>query len=259
MRINISALNRYLECPRKWWYEYVLGRGRASRSQALMDGILWHQVVSGEVELPEDAPPWMKPAFEAWLEWKEKHSDIAILDTEVTLEAPLGPHTLFGRLDALVEWEGKLWHLQHKTMAKSRPLDVLIRTQKRSFHEHAYKHLVIAHTTPGLEKYPDWVPEWGRLPYGGTILVVCKKITTALPIHVEYLTINGGHEEAMLELQSIINSMACVIVPTEHPIQNRNSCAGPYLNSLCWAIDACDGIRSIDSYDEIDPLEGYKS
>ena len=199
MRINISALNRYLECPRKWYYEYILGRGRASRSQALLDGILWHEVVSGEGELPEDAPPWMKPAFEAWLEWREKHSDIVILATELPLEAPLGPHTLFGRLDALVTWEGKVWHLQHKTMAKSRPLDVLVRTQKRSFHEHAYKHLVEYNKPVRVPERVDGV--YPAAPYGGTILVVCKKITTALPIHVEYLTINGGHEEAMVRVK----------------------------------------------------------
>lgn len=260
MRINISALNRYLECPRKWYYEYILGRGRASRSQALLDGILWHQVVSGEVELPGDAPPWMKPAFEAWLEWKEKHSDITILGTELPLEAPLGPHTLFGRLDALVDWEGKLWHMQHKTMAKSRPLDVLIRTQKRSFHEHAYKHL-ITHTILKDGRLPTVTGAHVDRPYGGTILVVCKKITTALPIHVEYLTINGGHEEAMTEVLTVVSRMAWDKAEARRfsPFQNRNSCAGPYLNSLCWAIDACDRLRPIDSYDEIDPLEGYKT
>ena len=258
MRINISALNKYLECPRKWWYEYVLGRGRTSRSQALADGILWHQIVSGEVDLPGDAPPWMKPAYEAWEDWQETHSDVLILCREMTLEAPLGPHTLFGRLDALVEWEGKLWHLQHKTMAKSRPLDVLIRTQKRSFHEHAYAHLV-KHNKPvrASERVNGVYP---AIPYGGTILVVCKKITTALPIHVEYLTINGGHDEAMREMLTIIDRMTWDRAEGQKflPFQNRNSCAGPYLNSLCWAIDACDGLRSIDSYDEIDPLEGYK-
>ena len=262
MRINISALNRYLECPRKWWYEYILGRGRASRSQALLDGILWHQIVSGEAELPEDAPPWMPDAYDAWLEWEAAHPDIKILDTEVTLEAPLGPHTLFGRLDALVTWEGKAWHLQHKTMAKSRPLDVLVRTQKRSFHEHAYKHLVEYNKPVRAPERVDGV--YPPVPYGGTILVVCKKITTALPIHVEYLTNNGGHEEAMVDIEQLASMMASETGdwgdnPILFPIQNRNSCAGPYLNSLCWAIDACDGIRRIDTYDEIDPLEGYKT
>lgn len=264
MKANISSINDYLLCPRKWYYRHILGRGEESRSPALSDGKLWHAVCAGEVEMPLDAPDWMQRAHDELGGWMAKHPDVEILGNEITLESPLSHHFIFGRLDRLVRWNGKLWHWQHKTLAAGVPAAVFTRMQARAFHEHAYKHLVLRH-------YPDE-------PYGGTILSMARKFTQnpkkgepKNPFSVEYLSLPDSGP-LLRDMVRVLDDMArygpppssggsklTIVSNAIWPPQNPNACGGAFRNSLCEYIDVCDLRRSINEMDEVDPLEGYKN
>jgi len=263
MRVNISALETYLECPRKWYYTYILGKGVPHSGDChcgMCDGTRWHQLVSGEKTLDEipSPPRWMSDGLKAWEAWQAKRPEISFLAHELVLEAPLGQHTIFGRLDALVEWNNQLWHLQHKSLRGSVPWDVYTRVVRRSFHEHAYQHLItsaLAGTSPARQtvQLPANIHDYH---YAGTILVVCRKVNTAFPILTEFLSVSN-HDDALEDLKELIEQVE-EAYGNGRLIQNRKSCAGMFQNKLCPFIDVCERQRSIDSMPDLDPLEAYK-
>lgn len=269
MRTNISAVMLFQECPRKWYYKYILGRGEEKASDALSDGKLWHAVCAGEIPLPPDAPDWMGRAHEELEAWVAAHPDVEILGNEIPLERALGRHFIFGRLDRLVRWNGKLWHWQHKTLSGTVPIPVYTRMVARSYHEHAYKYLV------GAQRNGE---TFATAPYGGTILAIARKVTQnprrgepKNPLVVEYLSLPDSGP-MLKDLISVIDLMDRYAPPPSsaggtgipltlssalQPPQNPGACGGAFRNSLCEYIDVCDMRRSITTMGTIDPLEGY--
>lgn len=254
MKTNISAVQTYLECPRMWYHKYILKRGIETDSEALRLGILWHQICAGEREIELSDPEWMHSALTEFDLWKLDHPEVKFLGVEVEMEAKLGEHTLIGRLDSLIEWNGKLWHGQHKSTAATTNIPIFSKLISRSFHEHGYRLMV-------EQKY-------GK-PYGGTILFIAKKLTDKAlsegksPFMVEYLPIPPS--SALLEsLTQILGLMAIVLEDAEDqkfgrlPPQNPDSCGGRFKNHLCEYIDVCEGKMKIEEMGEIDPLKGYK-
>jgi hypothetical protein len=297
MRANISQLLLYMECPRKWYFKYILKRGFESTSKALEDGLAWHDLMeaapSSDLAIREEDPLWMKAGYDAWLVWKEKakKDGFEFLAKELELEAPLGPHTIFGRLDALVRWNGRLWHLQHKTLSPSVPIPTYQRLVARSWHEHAYQHLIgrAVHVMVSDLAYSEE-------PYGGTLLVICRKLSDkSISKRMEELAEAGNpfagvhmgmdrsnmwdgntsnldisylplpqHEDTMNDLWSLmshIEESGALIggsASQAWPIGNSSMCAGYYRNSLCPYIDVCDGHGSILDMPSINPFSGYK-
>jgi len=265
MKANISQLNLYMECPRKWYFKYVLKKGIESSSQALLDGLDWHDLMesnpSSDLSIREGDPLWMKAGYDSWLAWKEqaKRDGFEFLGKEIELEAPLGPYTLFGRLDALVKWNGLLWHLQHKTVAPTKPISTYQRYVAKSWHEHGYQHLIENASKDG-EKF-------ATSPYGGCLLVICRKLADKTMkgysdaglsnLVVSYLSL-PDHIRTMRDIEDVVGRMEYLdLRNTTFPPGNPNMCAGFYGNSLCQYIDVCDGHGSIEDFPSIDPLKGY--
>lgn len=252
--LNISALNLYLTCPRKWYNAYVLERGSGAVSKALEDGRRWHTIMETG-EAPADTEPrWMHSGVAAWRTWLEEHPDVHILARELELERPLSPECrLIGRIDALVEWNGSTWALQHKTKAVARPLALFQRLQARSYHEHAYRHLLEAQDRP---------------PYAGCLLVTCNKLSDAnsinrSPLSIEFLALGGDHQRAMSDIEGIARNMQSWLpdpaIFRGFPPQNPQACDGYFHNSPCEYLEVCDGHALITALGTIDPLEGYKT
>ncbi len=258
MKTNISAIQAYLECPRLWYYKYIEKRGIETDSEALRLGTIWHQICAEERDIELSDPEWMHSALTEFDLWKEEHPEVKFLGVEVEMSCQLGSHTLIGRLDSLIEWNGKLWHGQHKTTAATTNIPIFSKLISRSFHEHGYRRMV-------EDKY-------GK-PYGGTILFIAKKLTDKAlsegksPFSVEYLPIHG---DLTHDIKRIIDRMAADSVvpnvfsdPGEEsnwglPYQNPDSCGGRFKNHLCDYIDVCEGRMKLETMGEIDPLKGYK-
>jgi len=268
VRVNVSAVQTYLECPRKWYYKYVRERGIDEDSEALRLGILWHKVAAGDMEVPLDAPEWMHRAKEDFDTWLADHSDVEVLAKETKLETQLGGHTIFGTPDCVLRWNGMLWHGQHKTISPQTPLDVYKRMVGRSYHEHIYKKMILETYAPcpmdvGIPAAPA--------PYGGTILMLAIKFTYGprskphgSPFAVEYLGIRDN-AEILGSLSRVIDQMEASPGWPPHlvngleqlPPQNPDACGGRNKNKLCVYVDTCDGRTPIERMPHFDPLARY--
>jgi len=259
MRTNISAIQTYLECPRMWYHKYILKRGIETDSEALRLGTTWHQICASERDIELSDPEWMHAALTEFDLWKEDHPEVKFLGVEVEMSCQLGIHTLIGRLDSLIEWNGKFWHGQHKTTAATTNIPIFSKLISRSFHEHGYRKMIEAE---------------GGKPYGGTILFIAKKLTDKAlsegksPFSVEYLPIHGDlTNDLAIHINNMEYALHCIAKYEAEddkwaewlPPQNPDSCGGRFKNHLCDYIDVCEGKMKIEAMGSIDPLKGYKS
>lgn len=267
--ISISDLRTWITCPAK--LRYAQERVPISISPSLDLGTVFHSHMErrwqkalgrpvGPITLPqtpESTLEWQKlePHATAW----KPPSGWAIRDVELPLRGPLArwdgrkpDHDLVGRLDALIEWNQKLWSLQYKTCGSSVPLDNLAASVRMSFHEAAYQHLV--ETT----RWPLGAP------FGGTILLTAKKLSQKSltagqnPIALHYLTRTPAEQKILLtDLSKALDSME-----TSQPFKNWESCFGPFKNSKCPFFPVCHEGISLHSplymptpnrYPDLDP------
>lgn len=255
MLISVSQIKRYMECPAKAHYEYTLHRGGLRKSEALELGSLVHiffdAVLSGkvwEVEIEEalaalepiqsvelsEAFDILRPALELW----KPQDDWRVVSVEQELQIPCGSHTLVGRLDGIVEWNGGYWHLQHKTLGATVPVGVYCEQQRTDWHESVYHRMA---------------ESAGYRPFLGTILNIVRKLSAkavvANPassiVPPQYLPrTTEDVDGALSDLEQTINDIAD---PTRRIVKNRCACAGPYRNSLCEFKPVCDGDDTLDS------------
>lgn len=271
---EVSQIRLYLECPQKWGYVYLDNRV-GPPSVALTTGALWHNAMERRLggEEPDAAftaalsestaqvkhltDPTalynsgkaagefcnLHPAFMLW----QPKPDWEILHIEKEFSAPLpyaSPTRLRGRVDCLVKWNGFYWHLQHKTLAPSRPLRAFIRYMERDWHECAYQWLLEQH---------------GYQPYGGTLLNIVRKLSKAklaenpaAALHIEYIVrppylVTKAIEDIdatvqRMQLERVLHAAAMAQKGFSVTLlQNRSMCGGIYGNSLCPYIDVCNG------------------
>lgn len=261
MKINISNLRTYLECPTKAFYEHTLRRGPITKSLALELGSLWHSMMEtrlkgdsikaveagaqlavaciSESDLREKLDKGLTAILPAFREWQQP-DDWKIIAVEKELEAPLGPdHTLQGRLDALVYWNGSYWHLQHKTVSASTPLALYYAYMERDWHECAYQYLAERN---------------GYTPYAGTILNTVRKLSAKrmaenpkAALAIQYIPRDNRQvSKAIWDITTIAERIDDDNVSTtEDIIQNRSACMGRYGNSPCPYLQVCNNIISI--------------
>lgn len=267
MKINVSAVLDYLECPSKWFLRYVCCRSPRGEGKAIRFGNRWHSICEHDRMSydPRDEPhERLLLRLGRWeLQRTLRHWDIEILEREITLEGflPDSEHMLMGRLDALVRWNEQTWHLQYKTMAQSKDVHFFQRIVARSYHEHAYRHLAIVN---------------GYTDYAGTILVGLRKLSraaikrgekliTIMPIAIPY------RPGAICELAAAASAMDDQQRKATSPMhtfeeylplvpQNPMACDGYFHGpaTACPYLDICDGLAYPDSLPHVDPLDRYK-
>ena len=247
-------------------YEYTLHRGGLRKPDALevgalvhiaLDAILreamWEPIVEEAlaelepvraVELSELVDE-LRPAIAAW----KKPEDWRVIGSEMELSVPCGPHTIVGRLDAVVEWNGSFWNLQHKTLGASVPVAVYCEQQRTDWHESVYHRMA---------------ERASFVPFAGTILNIVRKLSAkriaefpndAL-IPPQYLPRSDADvDEAFQDLQQLIDDIATQGDGGRRVVKCRSSCAGPFRNSLCVYKPVCDGddVISSENYMDLEP------
>jgi hypothetical protein len=216
---------------------YLRTKSKDSGLDAARDYLL---TIVMDPRYPKIASGWsaIEPAFLAWT-WPDEWELLAV---EQLVEHRFGsPYELIiqGRLDGLVRWAGQYWHLQHKTLTPSTPVSVYHAYIQRDWHECWYEFAC---------------REAGYLPYGGTILNLCRKLSAktikenpSIALSVQYIPRPFEVvKKAMLDLELLGQQLT---VDKDFPgaiIQNRAMCAGRFGNSLCPYLDVCNGIASLD-------------
>lgn len=239
MLLSISDLKNWMLCPAYASYQLFSKRVPASRSTALELGVLAHkgvEVVLGgedtldsllELSSEDTKAQWekLKPTVMAWrppVAW-----EILAVEKEVRVEVGHGI-TLVGRPDIVIRWNGLLWHVQIKTLARSVPIDVYAELIRTDWHEMFYQHAI-------EEKYGERV--------GGTILLIIRK-TTQPQVIVQYLTRDPLLvESAMDDIVRTAHSIVDYRGSEFGPIKNRSACAGAFRNSLCPYKKVCDSMN----------------
>lgn len=267
LKVNVSWIKTHRICPRKSHYENVLHRvPEGDKPSALDAGTLFHKAMDalyhpsemgesytisnideefgrmlseGEVGI-EGYDEWtetLRPMVQAWT----PPSDWTFISTEQQFELTL-PNGINcqGTIDAAVEWNGKLWHLQYKTTHSSTKPEVYAELQRTDWHECVYHRM--------LEKsFPDHI-------VGGTILVLVKKLSAkrladsplaGLTIH--YLDRSDEVvANALVDMAVETNSIIQEIKGVRHIMHDPQQCGGPYKNKLCPYREVCFGTEDIN-------------
>lgn len=148
-----TKMNTYLECPRKFFYEYILGWRPTGANNHLVFGKAWHEALEHlyvygiesvhieaafdkfmqayRKEIPEanDSMYWPKTpdnAFTALCEYVRKNikdwSKYKVLYTEIAFCAPISKeHVMYGRKDAIIQdmQTNLIITLEHKTGSRA--------------------------------------------------------------------------------------------------------------------------------------------
>ena len=265
MKVSISDVKDYMMCQRYARYKHVQQRSSLKRAgDALIVGTAWHKVMevyfatkdkeAASAELERQVQDMLDNGRGTAAEslsrlgvWKDQWTipeDWEICSVEHVLEAPIGKHTLQGRLDAIVKWNGLYWHVQHKTVDQSRPLTAYWQKMERDWHENAYTYLAEAN---------DY------RPYGGTLLLVArkyrKKDSEDLPvISHSFLTRTPEMiDDVVHDLNVVLDEWDAR--PFENFVQNRDACFGAFGNSPCVYLGVCNGMQSLDDETLFMPTE----
>jgi hypothetical protein len=308
--LNVSRVQDHLKCQVFEHLKWRLKRQKRSVSVPLVLGQAWHAAAAVVLEARALGPPVdLTKAYEAGMAVIEsvdrsamREEDEHDLDQGAALlldrlllylpgqipddwkvlivEEPIEGHLqvepsypalhLRGRPDALVVWNGKLWHLQHKTAALSVSWPLFERGIQRSWHENAYLALLTGrHDLLERAAVLAGVPS---IPIGGTLLLGVKKaakLSKENPeacFHKAYLgVIPHAMKQAVISLQVLGHSInqRDVLFANDVPfpiLENRASCLGTFNNMPCPYLDVCDGKASLNDdvlFATVDPLEAY--
>lgn len=249
-------------------YEYDLLKAPAGRSEtALLVGTVVHKafealLVDGDwkraagdvlaeahllvdtnaeaISLAEAEQQWQAVAIAIENGWHTPE-DWEILSVEEELEVPCGAHTIVGRLDSVVRWNGAVWHLQHKTVPTNKALPIYAEQQRTDWHECVYQRM-------SEGRYEN---------VAGTLLNCIRKISLKTarerPISAfERFFLPRTEQqinEAFADIEQEINDIQAEQDGARRIIKNRAFCAGAYGNRLCAFKEVCDGNGDINDTD----------
>lgn len=256
MKINVSAVKTFLYDQLDWFYQYHLRRVPRRHEPALELGSLWHilleeftktgsreeaknagQLAVGEATKKIDSPLVISEfehaaegLFNLFDAYKERYEFDETLLIESPLETQLlgGPHTLVGRPDRVVRYQGKLWHVQNRTLSDRTVMPVYLAAAERDLHELAYAFLIQRH----FKLHQD--------AYGGTLMNIVRKVSKKklaedpdaafvqefIPIAPEQVA------EAIEDIIQVADDMESIISGRRRAVQNRESDKGRFGNRL---------------------------
>lgn len=261
MKVNVSQIEDYITCPTLWWNRWIAKRSTRQETHAMHVGTTWHKLCEmhslaplEHADLTDLERCSLVLGYNQYRNWLENDPGAPIIiGREQVQTATLGGHELFGRLDAVGMWNGKWWHIQHKTLGARVDTHVYQRLLARSLHELIYAYLLQQNEAT---------------PYGGSMICVLRKPTSfknleqrpdlfsAIPVAITKHNI----QTALLDVAGYLHQMNFLAhnAPAARLTQNRQACGGYYHNSPCEYIDVCDGLRSLETFPMRDPLAHYK-
>jgi len=264
MLISVSDLKLHTVCPQKFHFQFVLRRGKLSFEKALEIGKLVHTALENKLlggdwkiatadaviemqtaakmagfpveyvmEAIDDFGALM-PVLETWaapVGWE-------VVKVEQEMRLPIGVHELVGTPDAIVKWNGKFWHLQHKSLASSVPVHVFADLVSTDWHESVYQRM--------LERA-------GHTPFGGTILNVMRKLSRkaieadpSKAIEFHYLPrTTEVVDKALSDILFKLEDIQAEIDGSRRIEKTRTSCAGMFRNRICQYKMVCDDLDKI--------------
>jgi hypothetical protein len=254
VRFNISQLKLHHQCAQKSHYRDIQKRGPVEKSEPLTLGTLWHKAMADLMTGSETLPPERAMApEEIQKKWDETLAPLVplvvdmlprgykVLAVEQPLSVPIGPHWLEGTPDLLITWNGKIWHVQYKTLNPSTPLHIYTETQRVDWHESGYEAMI-------CHNYDD-------PPVGGTILIVARKLSAksiaekpGQAVSVHYLVRRPAEvAEALADMYTEMEAIYKEGPKGEYNRIQKNpgACGGVYGNQLCPYFHVCYGGKSI--------------
>lgn len=196
--VNISSVHRFQQCRLRWYFEWVLNRVPRENEQALTFGKMLHEIFErhfiSALTMQEatdivrkeyqskidpafeaqnekavlsitDALDQLSAVEEALVQWH----DVFIPEQTLAIEQPFEfPHPadptiiVRGRPDREWVMQGKLFHVQNRSLAPSKNIGLYLELAKRDYHEHIYKWAM-------TQKYPD-------IPWGGVVMNILRKL-----------------------------------------------------------------------------------
>ena len=246
MLISVSDLKTHVTCPQL--YDHTVRQRKArpgDAAPALVLGTLIHKALEAKLL----RKPWRasieqheltllrdyEPVLDLW----EPPATWEVLGTETEVRLPLAPGIMgVGRVDGRIRWNGKVWPLQHKSLASTVPTHVFAEVQRTDWHECFYQAAIEAETG---EKC------------GGTILNIIRKLSAGAiarnpgaAIELHYLTRSPEIiREALADMA--IRALRIQEEGEGAPIEKtRSACGGMFRNYLCSFKPVCDGLESIN-------------
>lgn len=177
--VNVSSILDYMQDPCRWVFKWVEGRVPRNEARALRFGKLLHVVferyllgtpIKAALESVQrewtakrdqfhtDAPEWqvcqdalddLKDLWEPMMLWKDRYpfeGDPLEVEKAFEMPHPLDPSIIMrGRPDRVQMYQGRVYHIQNRSLAAGVNFPLYLRLQRRSYHEHLYSEH-IAHT-----------------------------------------------------------------------------------------------------------------
>lgn len=269
-KLTVSEIQTYDICPQMWAWRYVAKRG-VEDSGALRLGNALHLWFAARFK-HEKVPPW-KIAETAGLheedveqaevldllmpEWERRYGikppweEVLMVEQELTLQR--GKLLITGKPDAVVRWLGKLFHVQHKSVGRSVPMDKFVKGIAKSLHEAIYCTM--------LEKYGV---------VAGTMLNAVRKLSRntvsrdpGQALHLEFIPISVSFREEALQ-EVVQRGMEMMELEKEldsakpRAYRNRTMCNGKYGNSTCTYYGLCWEGQQPEELPKINPMERYE-
>jgi hypothetical protein len=192
--VNISAVKDFQRCRLRWYYKWILNRVPRAVPRALGFGKVLHIVFEEHFKNPgmnmEEACDLVIKRTLA--EADEMHDQYAAAEVRAVVNELMGyvePLTFFkdkftfdetleveepfefylsngvlvkGRPDRVVRYQGRIYHVQNRSIAAAKNLGMYTEIMQLDMHELIYAYYL-------RDKYPDY-------PYGGTIFNLMRKL-----------------------------------------------------------------------------------
>jgi hypothetical protein len=269
MKVTGSELLAFDRCPefrRNLWEKRRQKQHSESEAQAL--GKWAHEILAnmmkgispGQLELPWFSQLAKARALRlALLAWWDRYSVSTPWSEVILVEEPLtaqirtgrppewaGDVILQGIPDAMVLWQGALWHCQHKTLDQSQSVENFACSVAQSLHESIYAILA--------------KNRWPELRYGGTMLNIVRKMSEGAMLEnasralwLEFLPIGDR------QIERAKDDILWMVDHFDEPWRRRSGCVEvgrgkcPYYEA-CW-----EGISLSDDsiYEDAIPDERY--
>ena len=165
--------------------------------------------------------------FDAYKE-RFQFDETLLIEAPLEVQLPKSPHILIGRPDRVVRYQGKMWHVQNRTLSDRTVMPVYLAAAERDLHELAYAHLISGH----FQLHSDG--------YGGTIMNICRKVSKKklaedpdAAFVQELIPINPAQvADAIEDIVQVATDMAAVVEGRRRIVQNRDTDKGRFGNRL---------------------------
>lgn len=235
MIVNISRIKEFQTCPHKYMRRYEEGVAPATSSPALTFGTAIHEGLGAHygggdmrqaylASIPDDHPDKLYglTMLDAYVKrWAGEDEDWRVLAIEEPWSCTLGPHTIMGRPDLVIERADGIYHVQHKTASKYRGFDTYAQAYELDWHEPAY---ALAAIERGLGER-----------YRGTILNILRKTNEPSFYRTHIVMDEWKLENFRADVVQVIDLM-------ERPERPRNTQSCFNYNRKCYLYDQCWGM-----------------